>query len=186
MNAIPVIAGGAAVDTKPSVISGGAEVPVYDGYEIEGGQAVKIYQSAMEWTYAISMGSTSGLKDAGNSDVYSAYVIASPGSDGWCRVDYTFVEPILMRSGQTITCNLTHGDHPGNYTFRLFINGGEKYVGDAHSTIYSFTQDTTVTTIGTDVLAGGNEDFNMELDLACILSTDDGSFLLNNTGSSDQ
>lgn len=47
MSAIPVIAGGAAVDCKPSVIMGGAEVPIYDAYVIEGGVAKKIYARDM-------------------------------------------------------------------------------------------------------------------------------------------
>lgn len=45
MSGIPVIAGGAAIDCKPSVVVGGVEIPVYDGYVIQGGQAVKIYQA---------------------------------------------------------------------------------------------------------------------------------------------
>ena len=98
MNAIPVIAGGAAVDTKPSVISGGAEVPVYDGYGIEGGQAVKIYQSAVPFT----------VDGAGGG-----------------RVTVTFAEPILVNPTDDIYA-YGHGEteSSSSWDMRMDLNAG--------------------------------------------------------------
>ncbi|QEY34606.1 hypothetical protein FL966_05810 [Caproiciproducens galactitolivorans] len=50
MSGIPVIVGGATKETKPSVIIGGAEKKIYDGYVIVGGVAKRFYKSAIAYT----------------------------------------------------------------------------------------------------------------------------------------
>jgi hypothetical protein len=50
MSGIPVIVGGATKEAKPSVITGGAEKKVYDGYVIVNGAAKRFYKSAIAYT----------------------------------------------------------------------------------------------------------------------------------------
>lgn len=50
MSSIPVIVGGATKEAKPSVVIGGAEKKVYDGYVIVNGAAKRFYKSAIAYT----------------------------------------------------------------------------------------------------------------------------------------
>lgn len=94
MSAIPVIAGGAAIDCKPSVIIGGAEVPIYDAYVIEGGVAKLIYKSAVSYTSTISL--DDGVSLTSGTDFAVSIVGASTQVHKGFSANIDFSDPISV------------------------------------------------------------------------------------------
>lgn len=205
MSSIPVIAGGAAVDCKPSIIVGGVEVPIYDAYVAQGGQAIKVYQSAVEWTFVINQWSDNASSIRyGNSDTYSSYADVNAGDSGtaYCRcwVSYSFKTSLIIKAGQTITAHNT-GLAPNNHiAFGVWLNpstdeptGSASIFGALSNTgagdySYTFSADMTLNKIVcyTEAYVGGNNNNSNIVSAVTVHSSDYGSFLLNNSGSSDQ
>jgi uncharacterized protein YjdB len=155
----------------------------------------KFKLNGITWTYTAS--ATSGgngyIENYGNSAYDSAridvksYSSGAGGGTGFCNVVYTFSKPFVMKAGETITLT---GD---NYqTYCVLVNGSkvinyDPYANDNHFSPYIIPTNTTISTITVSVFTRAPwDDWIIASTAVTIHSTDFGSFILNNTGTSDQ
>lgn len=170
----------------------GAWAPAKARWDKSGGVWSKSYSGAVEWTYSISISGDLGSTDYGNSDTYTAHNHISAYSSGvvrWsiCAITYTFSQPLLIRTGSTLTIRTyAYGRHGKS---ELDINGTKVYskdlgTGDVTES-YTFPSDTTINTITAQAIAGADTSDGTQCFVYVTVNSDNGSFLLNNSGTSD-
>jgi hypothetical protein len=105
MSSIPVIVGGATKETKPSVIIGGAEKKIYDGYVIVGGVAKSIYKSIIQWVYTLDkIDPANRISYFYPTSTNAIYVLYDKGeARAQASVNYTLSETIHLPANAAIT-----------------------------------------------------------------------------------
>lgn len=186
------LAGGANRKIKKLYASvGGVSRDVKELWAVHDGVNRKIFQSAIEWTYAIELstgGEDENVVSYGNSSTISSFLGMGADSHAQCEVTYTFSSPLLMRAGQTLSIDSYNHNDDGYTSVYVYVNGSSMYyyrnetndnnVGDT----YEFTEDTEVSAIMAHVYVSstGIPDNNGHLTVR--VNSEFGSFILNDSG----
>jgi len=154
-----------------------------------------IFKDAITWTYTAT-GSSEGASARVGTD-YSAAISAPVETTGETitngTVIFTFTEPFIMKSGDTIKLSGEAGT--------LIYGDAECYLNDSTSDIlewykfstgpqdtksYTVTENTTINSIKIYLYAKNNTDYsNRHIEATVTLTTDGKTFILNNSNTSE-
>ncbi len=155
----------------------------------------KIFSGAIIWTYDITLtqDNPSYSAQAGNSDQESVYMsVGNYHSNAKCDITYKFESSFYMRPGQTLSIKFYNYYSSGSYGY-VYVNGTQifnksnSYDNSTSTTIYTFESDTIISSIQTSLRTNGGKDPTHSNNgyLSVMVNSDNGSFLLNNTHTSN-
>lgn len=165
----------------------GAYTPVKKRFDKVNGVWVPSYSGAIEWTAAFTLDDSSGSTGVSYGNASTVTIFGeTEDSAANCGIIvsgvYTFKEPFVMRAGQTITLN---GGGGGIESMWVNDRTGE---GFSYPATCAFASDTEVQRIFVQCVNchEATERGGIYCYLEVTVHSDNGSFLLNNSGSSDQ
>lgn len=133
----------------------------------------KIFSGAVTWTYSLDGGGQLGI-DFGNSTTYSAF-----GKSGHsCTATYVFSAPITVKAGQTISLK-AKSEIGANSAGVDLNNKSSEPIFTGQSGLHTYTAPNDIVVSNVECYASG-------FSIAVTIQSDSGSFLLNNSGTSDQ